>query len=162
MASAPGAARIDWTLHLRKAGPIRIGMTLPEVRQALGDSRAKFEDDGVTDGKCGYIASSVIPTGLSVMLVEGHVVRIDVYESGFRAASGAKIGYSESRISKLYRKDLTIEPHHYLAEIGHYMTYAPKSGPDRGYGVRFETDGQTVSRFYAGTAEAINWVEGCL
>ena len=137
-------------------------MTLPEVRKAIGDSTALFDDSGLTDGVCGYVQSPKIPQTMSVMMVKSRVVRIEVHEPGFRAASGATIGDTEARISRLYRKDLSVEPHHYLAEIGHYMTYAPKSGPDRGYGIRFETEGEKVTSFYAGTVEAISWVEGCL
>jgi hypothetical protein len=32
---------------------------------------------------------------------------------------------------------------------------------DKKFGVRFETDGKMVTRYYVGTAEALQYIEGC-
>jgi len=49
-------------------------------------------------------------------------------------------------------------PHHYGGPEGHYLTL---TSPDGGLGIRFETNGHSVERWYAGTTEAIGRVEGC-
>ena len=33
---------------------------------------------------------------------------------------------------------------------------------DRHYGIRFETDGERVTEYYVGTAEAVQFIEDCL
>jgi len=52
---------------------------------------------------------------------------------------------------------MKVTPHQYL-DTGHYLTV--RSAHSR-YGVRFETDKGKITEFYAGTYEAIQYVEGC-
>ena len=35
-----GQAPVDWTVYLRRAGPVRIGMAVGEVRRILADPKA--------------------------------------------------------------------------------------------------------------------------
>ncbi len=46
----------------------------------------------------------------------------------------------------------------FLEAKGRYLTLMSS---DRKYGIRFETEDGTVTRYYAGTAEAISFIEGC-
>jgi hypothetical protein len=71
---------------------------------------------------------------------------------------GARIGMSEKCLKKLYGAKLTAQAHAYTGSEGHYLTLA---SADNGYGFRFETDGKTVTGYYAGTAESIRHIEGC-
>src|ERR1051326_4105966 len=69
----------DWTVYLRRAGPLRIGMTLAEVKKVLGDPRAmlKGNEPTVPLSQCPYLESTRTPTGLGLMFAGGHLVRID-------------------------------------------------------------------------------------
>jgi hypothetical protein len=147
----------DWTMYLRRAGPVRIGMSLDEVRRVLGDPRAELKGDD----ECAYLQSKALPKGLGFMFAKRRIVRIDVSDGDVRTATGARIGDSEDKIKKLYPGRITIEPHHYF-ENGHYLDYSPSSTIERLYGMVFETDGETVTSFRTGTLAAIALVEGCL
>ena len=95
------------------------------------------------------------------MFVKGRVVRVDVTKVGIRTASGAGVGDTENKIKQSYPGRITIEAHHYLPEKGHYLDYSPKDTVERKYGIVFETDGEKVTSFRAGTQAAIALVEGC-
>ena len=95
---------------------------------------------------------------VSLMMLNNRLARIDVYKSGVRTVSGAGIGTSESDLKRLYGGKLVQEAHAYTGPEGHYLTLRSAGGR---YGVRFETDGVLVTGFYAGTAEAIQYIEGC-
>lgn len=69
-------------------------------------------------------------------------------------SEGVQVGDSEEHVKQVYGSGLKVEPHHYTD--GHYLTL--RSG---NYGIRFETEKRKVSTFYAGTFEAIQYVEGC-
>jgi hypothetical protein len=88
------------------------------------------------------------------MIENGHLVRVDVDKSGIATTEGVQVGDSEEHVKQVYGSRLKIEPHVYTN--GHYLTI--RNG---NYGVRFETDLGKVSTFYAGTFEAVRYVEGC-
>ena len=152
----------DWTVYLRRARPVRIGMSLAEVRRVLGDPSARLEGNSpeVALDECAYLASKSLPEGIGLMLAGGRVVLIDVFKPGIKTAIGTGVGDSEGRIRRLYPGRITVEPHHYDPE-GHYLNYAPASRVERDYGIVFETDRAKVTSFRTGTLAAIALVEGC-
>ncbi len=147
----------DWVLRFDGIGAVKIGMTLRHVNAALGE---KFSTPkGTDEQKCFYVEPTKHPdTG--IMMLDGRVARVDVYlpanEAQPRTATvkGVSIGDSESMVQKLYGTAVAVSPHHYTD--GHYLTI--ESGE---YGLRFETDEDKVTSFYAGTLMAIAFVEGC-
>jgi hypothetical protein len=162
MSFPSSGAATDWTVSLRGAGPVRLGMTLSEVRRVLGDRAAHLEGNTpeVALDVCAYLESKAIPEHLGFMFARGRVVRVDVSGTGVRTASGAGVGDTEERIKRLYPAQITVEPHHYDPEKGHYLNYWPKDAK-REYGMVFETDGEKVTSFRVGTSAAIALVEGC-
>ncbi|GAC1524958.1 MAG: hypothetical protein NVS2B4_00490 [Ramlibacter sp.] len=92
------------------------------------------------------------------MMLKGRLARIDVSNSGVTTEAGARVGTSESELDRLYDGRLVQEPHAYTGPDGHYLTL----GSGDGHAIRFETDGESVTQFYAGTAEAVQYIEGCL
>ena len=156
------AAVTEWPVYLRRAGPVRIGMSLAEVRRVLGDPRARLE--GITPEEldsCAYLKSGVVPKHLGFMFAKGRVVRIDVSGAGIRTASGAGVGDTEDRIKQQYPNRIRVEPHHYLPETGHYLIYSPQDASDSPFGMVFETEAGKVASFRVGTQDAIALVEGC-
>jgi hypothetical protein len=158
-------ASTAWTVYLRKAGPLRIGMSIDEVRGVIQDAKAFLAygsmDPEPDDSECAYLQSIRIPKQLGLMFQNGKLVRIDVDERGIRTASGAQVGDSESRIKKLYPNRIKVEPHHYIPESGHYLNYLPFDRTDKDYGIVFETNNGMVTSFRVGTLAAIALVEGC-
>lgn len=105
------------------------------------------------DQGCFYVTAAKHPQ-VSFMIENRRLVRVDVDKSGVATADGVQVGDSEERVKQVYGSRLKVEPHHYTD--GHYLTL--RNG---NYGIRFETDEGKVSTFYAGTFEAIQYIEGC-
>jgi len=52
---------------------------------------------------------------------------------------------------------LKVIPHAYVPG-GHYLTMF---SIDRKFGIRNESEDGVITRYYAGTAEAVSFIEGC-
>jgi hypothetical protein len=159
--SAIDAQGPDWTVYLRRAGAIRIGMSVRQVRTALDDPRARLRGSGPGSAdECAYLASAKLPEGLRVMFERGRAVRIDVSVPGILTASGIGVGATEDEVKRAYGPRIQVEPHKY-EPAGHYLRYVAVDEADRPFGLVAETDGQRVTSFRAGTVAAISLVEGC-
>jgi len=135
-------------------GPIKIGMTSAEADRAAGIHIAV---PGDTTG-CRFGLPQAGPAGLSFMLTDGIIVRIDVVDNvRIATAAGAHVGSSEADIERLYAPHLTATPHKY--QEGHYLTVTDPNYPEFRY--VFETNGKTVSAFRAGRVPEVEFVERC-
>lgn len=138
-------------------GKARIGMSERTLVRALGAPlthvAAEVEEEG-----CYYASGRDLPQGVGLMMIDGRLARIDVSEAGVPTMSGTEVGTSEAKLKQLYGTRLIQQPHAYTGPEGHYLTVQSDDGR---YGIRFETDGALVTRFYAGTASAIQYIEGC-
>lgn len=94
----------------------------------------------------------------AIMIQEGYVTRVDVFQPGIATPEGIRVGNSEARAKQAYGDKLKIEPHAYTGPEGHYLTVRSSDGL---YGIRFETDGKKILSFYAGKKAAIAYIEGC-
>jgi hypothetical protein len=92
------------------------------------------------------------------MILDGRVGRVDIDNRDMQTAEAVHNGDSEADAIKAYGKRLKIAPSAYMGPEGHYLTLHSADGR---YGIRFETDGGRITRYYAGTAEAIEYIEGC-
>ncbi len=137
-------------------GHARIGMTVPELERALGRKIDPPKDE--EEVRCRYVEPEEIFEGVSFMLLQGRLARIDINSQSIRTLSGARVGDSQASVLSLYGRKLTVSPHKYAAPEGSYLTMFSR---DSKYGIRFETDGPNVSGYYVGTAEAVQYVEGC-
>jgi len=136
-------------------GAVRVGMSLPELNKALHASNSRPSDP--EERSCYYID---LPNqkAVGVMMLNGRVARVDVDNSVTATMDGVHNGDSEARAIKVYGKRLKIEPHAYSPESGHFLTLL---SPDRKFGIRFETEDGKITRYYAGTVNAIAFIEGC-
>ena len=139
----------SWTITALGAGPVRYGMTLDEAERALG---AALRADSA---ECWYVSPPGAPSGVRMMLENGVVVRLDINERGTLTDHGAGIGMTEAEIRAAYGDSIRVMPHKYTD--GHYLIH-DAGGSHR---VVFETDGQRVVRYRAGTAPQVDYVEGC-
>jgi hypothetical protein len=154
VAGAPAAPK-QWALRFDGAGPVKIGMSLDQLNATLSGSFSVPEDEEEKD--CFYAESSQHP-GIAFMIQDGRVTRIDVTKSTIATASGIRVGDAEERVKKAYGARIKVEAHAYTGPQGHYLTLYSH---DRRFGMRFETDGQKVTGFYAGETHAILYIEGC-
>ena len=147
------AAADPWMVGPQGAGPVRIGMTMEQLRAALGLER------GGPAGECEYVTPTGAPKGLTVMVADGHVVRLDVAQDSAASTSvGVHPGDREKRVRKLLGPDIEVTPHKYV-EGGHYMS-APTDANETTWWV-VETDGRRVTAVRMGVKPQVDWVEGC-
>jgi hypothetical protein len=153
--SHPEASQ-TWVLRFDGIGPIRVGMTLKELNTALVQN---FSVPVAEDEQACYYLELKGHPDTAIMMLDGRVARVDVFvdeknTSSTTTAAGVRVGDSEERVRELYGNAVVVEPHYYTD--GHYLTI--RSGK---HGIRFETDQNKVTSFYAGISEAIGFVEGC-
>ena len=145
----------EWVVTPRGLGPIHAGMTRSQAQTALGGSLAIPADSGWND--CAYVSSDRLPPGVSVMVEDGTIARVEIDSGRIATAEGARIGDTEDRIRELYRGRVTVTPHKYTD--GHYLSVT--SPADSMYRIVFETDGRRVTQYRAGRLPAVDYVEGC-
>ncbi|MFP5237269.1 MAG: hypothetical protein ACLGSD_15330 [Acidobacteriota bacterium] len=92
------------------------------------------------------------------MILNGRVARVDVDDKTTHTVEGIRNGDSEPHALKVYGKRMKVTPSAYSGNEGHFLTVHSADGR---YGIRFETDSGKIIRYYAGTAEAIQYIEGC-
>lgn len=133
-------------------------MNRQALESALG-SRLVSEDPDADSDTCEYMVPENGYDGIGFMLIENHLARIDVSNPSVFTVSGAHVGSTKESVLAIYGERVVVSPHAYTGPEGQYLTML---SPDKRHGIRFETDEGKVSVFYTGTAEAIQYIEGCL
>jgi hypothetical protein len=152
-AAQPGGM---WIARVDGIGPVKIGMSLPELSSVLNETFSMPEDKN--DQGCFYVHPSN-HLHLALMIEDGRLVRVDVDKPGIPTTEGIQVGDSETKALGVYGANLKVSEHQYTGPEGHYLTLGPIKDQ---YGIRFETDKGTIEMYYAGRFEAIQYVEGCL
>lgn len=155
---APAWAQTPPRVSFTSIGNARIGMDEKALARALG-APLVHADPNMEEAGCYYAVGHGLPASVILMMLEGRLARIDVGEPGVTTVSGVGVGTLEADAKRIYGARIVQSPHAYDEPDGHYLTLL---SPDRATGIRFETDGTVVTRFYAGSAEAIRYIEGCL
>jgi hypothetical protein len=145
------AAGDRWALSPTGLGPVRAGMSVADASRALGG-----ELDSPSDPACSYVKSARAPDGVSFMIVDGSVARIDVESPDVATGRGARIGDTEESVQALYGDALTVQPQKYTE--GHDLIVTPA---DTTYRLVFQTEDGKVIRMRSGRLPSVLWVEGC-
>jgi hypothetical protein len=152
--AAPAAdPKNTWTVRPDGIGPVHIGMSLSQLNSTLHTSFSKPSDP---EQSCTYVKVPTHP-GIRLMILQGHVARVDVDNATTRTTEGIRNGDFEAHAQQVYNKTLAVMPHKY-EPAGRYLTELTSDGK---YGIRFETKDGKIVRYYAGEASAIELVEGC-
>ena len=180
-------APANWVVTFEGIGPVKIGMSVPEAEGALaakltavGPTPPSWSSEsgrspgtpspvsnGPPDGDvssdsedCYYVENEGALPGLSVMVVDGRIGRIDVRASRYHTERGVALGTPEQEVKHLYPK-VSVAPNKYDDANGasHDLTL---TSPDGRRGMVFETDGKTVEEYRVGDLEPVGYVEGCL
>jgi hypothetical protein len=133
-------------------GPVKIGMSVAQVRRVLAD-RIVSEPG---DGNCSGLELPDVE-GLSFMMLNGRVARVEVNGGLWQTVSGARVGLSERQLRLLYN-GLANEQ----GSFGSYWLLRPTSQLRKSHGMIFVTDGKTITSFRSGLLEAVALEEGCL
>lgn len=145
----------NWSVTSAGIGSIRAGMSIAELKAAFGDSLVI----PTKLAECDYVRPKSEPKGLSFMIENGKLSRVDVRNNtAVRTAAGAGIGDTEDRVKSLYPGQVKVQPHKYTD--GHYLVVTPTGSPGDER-IIFETDGKTVIELRSGRTPAVEYVEGC-
>ncbi len=144
-----------WVVREDGVGPVKIGMTLAQLRATL-HQKLPEENDAASDN-CFYVHAKG-HKDVGFMIEDGKLTRIDVHARGISTNSGLQVGDSEARVRQIYGTKVKVMPHKDV-DTGHYLTGRFQ---DRRNGIRFETDKGKITEYYVGTYESIQYVEGCL
>ncbi len=148
-----------WEVSIRGYGPIAVGMTLAEASaaggRALGQPGAGMESCDIV----GFAGDTAARPGVRFIVVDGHIARVEVFDSTIATTHGARIGDAEATIERLYPRRVTVTPHKYTE--GHYLMVAPRDSTDSGFELVFETEGGRVTQYRAGRLPEVEYVEGC-
>lgn len=144
-----------WRVTPIGIGPVLAGMTLADATRSIGAVPAIAP----ADRECSVVRGAGAPAGVSFMVVNDRIVRVDIDSGDVSTAVGARLGDTESRIMALYGSHVTAAPHKYTD--GKYLTVVPEGADSSRYRLIFETDGQRVIRFRSGQLPEVAWVERC-
>jgi hypothetical protein len=142
-----------WIVRDDSIGPVKIGMTRSQLSAVL---REKLVEEESGNDSCFFVHTHG-HDHVSFMIIDNRVVRIDVNAPGYKTLVGIQVGDSEAYALRVYGSRMKVTSHQYV-DTGHYLTVRSSDGR---HGVRFETDDGKINMFYAGTYEAIQYVEGC-
>jgi hypothetical protein len=144
-----------WTLSTQGYGPIRHGMTRADAERLM-DTPLRTQDNSPLDAGCDYLYPVKGHKGISFMVLNGRITRVNVTTKDVATRTGARVGDSVAKLHSLFGSSLEIETHKYDAS-GKYF-YIWESSRKRGE--KFEVIGGRVKSIYAGD-DSIDLVEGC-
>lgn len=159
---APAPERLTSASRLRLdgIGPIQVGMTLAEATVAAG---VPVRIDPRTDlGRgCAHAIADGGPQGVRFMVVEGRIVRVEIFRSPVLTLSGVGTGSTVDEVLAAYPNRIRVQPNPYSGHLGgRDLLYITDEG-SRHLGLIFETDGQSVRTFRSGFLGAVMAPEGC-
>jgi hypothetical protein len=138
-------------------GPVLIGMTVSEASVASGqDLVRKSNDQAVESPRCYHVWPEHGPKGLSFMVLNEHIARVEVSNELITTVSGAHVNESEAEILSMYQGVEVRQNRH--NPVWHNLIISPDSLRQ----LNFLTDGSRVVTLMAGQMPAVQFVEGCL
>lgn len=140
---------------------VSIGMPYEDAALEIGFDTSDPTFQEFVD-ECAYMdpAPGAGFNGLSFMVFDGVVQRIDVDGDGWLTPSGVGIGASEDDLVTAYGDQLEFRPHKY-SDTGQYVEFVPSDPGNEGLALLFETEEGRVTTWRVGFADPVSWVEGC-
>ena len=166
--SAPSAPSVA-AVTAQGWGPLRVGMTIPEITAALGPDSDPNADGGADPTICDQFRPERAPEGLIVMVENGRLSRISLINaSTLKTDRGFGIGDTAAAIKAAYGANAVAGPHKYREAPAEYITAwsgsAPPADapmPDSARGIVYEIgENGRVAMVHAG-GPSIGYVEGC-
>ena len=152
---APAPTPGGFAVSADAAGPIRVGMSVADLKNAAGD----LTPPPNATAECAYVHPASAPPGVLAMLAKGVVARIDVDSSGVATAEGVAVGDTVSKVNEAYAGRVTTTPHKYV-HGGQYLTVKP-AAPQDSLRIVFESEAGRITRYRVGRIPQVEWVERC-
>lgn len=134
-------------------GDVRFGMTVEEAQEAAGTELVR--QDGGTE-TCWPAVPREAPEGVTFLVQDGTVERVDITAAGIETPSGAGIGMSQSELEALFPDRL--EATDVLG--GRQYTFVPNDPGEADRRIVFLTDGDRVVSYKAGRTPLVE-APGC-
>lgn len=149
----------DFTMTLRSVGAVRLGMSVEEAAQV--STLALTQDFGrLSTDTCYFVTAPSQLPGVSFMVVEGEIVRIEVNPpSAVATRSGARIGTSRESLSVVYADNLRHAPEGVYE--GEALAFVPNDEDDADYRIYFSIEDGVVSSYRVGSRPAVDDLSGC-
>ena len=149
-------------------GPLRIGMTLQQVTDALGPDADPEAVGGPDPESCDQFRPQRAPRGMLVMIENGRLTSIALIDdSEVKTDKGLGLGIPSAQVVESYGAAATVTPHKYQDPPAAYITIWSKGGgkayveDEAARGLVYEVDEQgKVAVIHAG-GPSIQYVEGC-
>src|SRR6266536_1173133 len=106
------SAADNWKVLPNGIGPIKIGMKLSELKTDLHLSYS-IELAQDSDQKTCFYANLHGQSGISLMILNGRVARVDIDNRDTQTVEGIHNGDSEARARSVYGKRMKVTPHAY-------------------------------------------------
>ena len=136
---------------------ITFGMTLAEAAEATG---VCLEPERPADRDCFVVVPVPGPDGISFVVTEGTIERVDVFGGDVTTRSGLGIGSTEVEVIDQLGVGLQVTPHPQGG--GNELVFIPTDEADADFRVVFETDGERVTRFRSGRTPQVDDPMACL
>lgn len=127
-------------------GPVEFGMTVAEAERAAGSRLVPTE--GSADAPCWTGAFEEGPLGLTLLVADGEVRRLDVTDGVLATVSGAGIGDTADQLRELFGANLEDAPD--PDGSGAALIYVPSDESDAGTRIIFTVEDGTVTALRAG------------
>ena len=150
-AAQAGEDATSWRLDKNGLGPIRVGMTVREIEERTGLGL----EPSYGQRSCRIWNVTGVPEGLSLMTINGKVVRVAAYRRPWRTRRGIRVGMKGSAVRRRH-PNLRVARHPYTPR-GRYLIVGGK--PRR---MIFETGARgRVTSFRGGLSGPVGYIEGC-
>lgn len=100
------------SLHARGLGRLTVGMTLDEVRRTAGVQLEQIGPPPVPANFCTYYRARLASKEFHIRVMMDQVNRSELWSPGIRTRSGIAVGDSIERVTVVYGKNISVEPHH--------------------------------------------------
>ena len=138
-------------------GPVLAGMSLEEA-EAAADTDFVAEGPAPNPG-CRYFSAQGLK-GVTFMVSDGEVARVDVQKPSVATLSGVRVGDAETEVLDRYGDQISVAPAD-LNPSYNWLTFTPRDRSDKTRMI-FTTDGSRVTSIQAGRLPEVEYVEGCV
>lgn len=134
-------------------GDVDYGMTVDEAQEAAGTELVR--QDGGTE-TCWVVVPREGPEGVSFLVQDGTIERVDVAAAGVETPSGAGVGMTQAELEALFPDRLE------AADVlgGRQYTFVPNDPGEAERRIVFLTDGSQVVSYKAGRLPLVE-AAGC-